>query len=65
MHVLSFEFSEAMGGFMSVTGEVEGEPMKVGVPIHDLFAGLHGAPRLQELVRSRYLSIVCNETGRT
>eukprot|EP00439_Symbiodinium_sp_Y106_P012117 s7589_g1.t2 len=33
---------QAMGGFMSVTGEVEGEPMKVGVPIHDLFAGLHG-----------------------
>ena len=38
---------------MSVTGEVEGEPMKVGVPIHDLFAGLHGAPRRQECFRCR------------
>jgi len=33
---------QAMGGFMSVTGETDGEPMKVGVPIHDLYAGLHG-----------------------
>jgi len=34
---------QAMGGYMSLTGDVEGEPMKVGVPVHDLFAGLHGA----------------------
>ena len=27
---------------MSVTGEPEGEPMKVGVPVQDLYAGLHG-----------------------
>jgi len=33
---------QAMGGYMSVTGEPEGEPMKVGVPVHDLYAGLHG-----------------------
>jgi len=33
---------QAMGGYMSVTGEPDGEPMKVGVPVHDLFAGLHG-----------------------
>ncbi|CAJ1341639.1 unnamed protein product [Effrenium voratum] len=33
---------QAMGGFMSVTGDPEGEPMKVGVPVHDLYAGLHG-----------------------
>lgn len=33
---------QAMGGYMSLTGEPEGEPMKVGVPVHDLFAGLHG-----------------------
>mmetsp|Transcript_80337 Transcript_80337/g.126839 ORF Transcript_80337/g.126839 Transcript_80337/m.126839 type:complete len:450 (+) Transcript_80337:2-1351(+) len=33
---------QAMGGYMSVTGEPEGEPMKVGVPVQDLYAGLHG-----------------------
>jgi formyl-CoA transferase len=31
---------QAMGGLMSVTGEEEGEPMKVGVAIVDIFSGL-------------------------
>ena len=31
-----------MGGYMSLTGEPQGEPMKVGVPVQDLYAGLHG-----------------------
>lgn len=30
---------QAMGGIMSVTGEPDGEPMKTGVAIADLFAG--------------------------
>jgi formyl-CoA transferase len=30
---------QAMGGLMSITGEPEGEPMKVGVAVADLFAG--------------------------
>lgn len=30
---------QAMGGLMSITGPVEGPPMKVGVAIADLFAG--------------------------
>lgn len=30
---------QAMGGLMSVTGEPDGEPMKVGVAVADLFAG--------------------------
>lgn len=30
---------QAMGGIMSVTGEPDGEPMKVGVAVADLFAG--------------------------
>ena len=34
---------QAMGGIMSLTGEPEGQPMKVGVPVADLFAGLYGA----------------------
>ncbi len=33
---------QAMGGVMSLTGEPDGQPQKVGVPIADLFAGLYG-----------------------
>lgn len=33
---------QAMGGFMSVTGEPKGEPMKVGSSVIDLMTGLHG-----------------------
>ena len=33
---------QAMGGVMSLTGEPDGLPVKVGVPIADLFAGLYG-----------------------
>lgn len=33
---------QAMGGVMSLTGEPEGEPQKVGIPVADLFAGLYG-----------------------
>jgi crotonobetainyl-CoA:carnitine CoA-transferase CaiB-like acyl-CoA transferase len=31
-----------MGGVMSLTGEPNGSPQKVGVPVADLFAGLYG-----------------------
>ncbi len=34
---------EAMGGLMSLTGEPEGEPMKVGVAIVDVVTGSHAA----------------------
>ena len=33
---------QAMGGVMSLTGEPDGPPQKVGVPVADLFAGLYG-----------------------
>jgi crotonobetainyl-CoA:carnitine CoA-transferase CaiB-like acyl-CoA transferase len=33
---------QAMGGVMSLTGEPDGMPQKVGVPIADVFAGLYG-----------------------
>ena len=33
---------QALGGVMSLTGEPEGSPQKVGVPVADLFAGLYG-----------------------
>src|SRR5271170_8253406 len=40
----SFDFiAQAMSGFMSVTGEPDGEPMRAGPPIADLIAGLQGA----------------------
>jgi len=32
---------QAMGGLMSITGEPDGEPMKVGVALVDILAGLH------------------------
>jgi crotonobetainyl-CoA:carnitine CoA-transferase CaiB-like acyl-CoA transferase len=32
---------QAMGGIMSLTGETEGEPMKVGVAVADLMAGVY------------------------
>ncbi|MEL6421044.1 MAG: CaiB/BaiF CoA-transferase family protein [Pseudomonadota bacterium] len=34
---------QAMGGFMSITGAPEGEPMKGGVAIADLMAGMYAA----------------------
>lgn len=33
---------QAMGGVMSLTGDPDGEPQKVGIPVADLFAGLYG-----------------------
>jgi CoA:oxalate CoA-transferase len=40
----SFDFiAQAMSGFMSVTGEAGGAPLRAGPPIADLVAGLYGA----------------------
>jgi CoA:oxalate CoA-transferase len=40
----SFDFiAQAMSGFMSVTGEADGPPLRAGPPIADLIAGLYGA----------------------
>src|SRR6202162_4414810 len=39
----SFDFiAQAMSGFMSVTGAAAGPPMRAGLPIADLVAGLYG-----------------------
>ena len=35
--------AQAMGGFMSINGELGGEPMKAGVAICDLFTGMYAA----------------------
>lgn len=34
---------QGMGGLMSLTGEPEGEPMKVGVALTDIFTGMYAA----------------------
>jgi crotonobetainyl-CoA:carnitine CoA-transferase CaiB-like acyl-CoA transferase len=40
----SFDFiAQAMSGFMSTNGHPEGEPLRTGVPIGDLLAGLYAA----------------------
>ena len=40
----SFDFiAQAMSGFMSVTGGPYDPPLRTGIPISDLIAGLHGA----------------------
>jgi formyl-CoA transferase len=39
-HKPGYDFMiQAMGGLMSITGEPDGEPMKVGVAVADVFAG--------------------------
>ena len=40
----AFDFiAQAMSGFMSVTGCADGPPLRTGIPISDLVAGLYGA----------------------
>ncbi len=44
---------QAMGGVMSLTGEIDGLPQKVGVPVADLFAGLYGCIGILAALRHR------------
>jgi len=44
---------QAMGGIMSVTGEPEGEPMKVGVAVADLFAGQNAVIAILAALQAR------------
>lgn len=44
---------QAMGGIMSLTGAPDGEPMKVGVPVADLFAGLYATIGILAALRHR------------
>ena len=44
---------QAMGGVMSLTGEPDGLPQKVGIPIADLFAGLYGCIGILAALRHR------------
>jgi crotonobetainyl-CoA:carnitine CoA-transferase CaiB-like acyl-CoA transferase len=47
---------QGMGGVMSLTGEPDGMPQKVGVPVADLFAGLYGCIGLLAALRHRDLT---------
>lgn len=45
---------QAMGGVMSLTGEPDGAPQKVGIPVADLFAGLYGCIGVLAAVNHRH-----------
>jgi crotonobetainyl-CoA:carnitine CoA-transferase CaiB-like acyl-CoA transferase len=42
---------QGMGGIMSLTGEAEGEPQKVGVPIADIMSGMFAAVAVNGALR--------------
>jgi crotonobetainyl-CoA:carnitine CoA-transferase CaiB-like acyl-CoA transferase len=44
---------QAMGGVMSLTGDPDGAPQKVGIPLADLFAGLYGCIGILAALRHR------------
>ena len=44
---------QAMGGIMSVTGEIDGEPMKSGVAQADILTGLYAANAIQAALLER------------
>jgi crotonobetainyl-CoA:carnitine CoA-transferase CaiB-like acyl-CoA transferase len=44
---------QAMGGIMSVTGEPDGSPMKVGVCIADVMCGMYAAVSILAAIRHR------------
>jgi formyl-CoA transferase len=44
---------QAMGGLMSITGEPEGQPMKVGVAVTDLFAGQNAVIAILAALQAR------------
>ena len=51
----SFDFiAQAMSGFMSLTGEIDGEPMRAAPPMADLIAGLYCAFGVVTALAARY-----------
>lgn len=45
--------AQAMGGIMSVTGDPDGQPMKVGVAIADMMTGMHTAIAILAALKHR------------
>ena len=53
-HRAGYDFMiQGMGGLMSLTGEPEGEPMKVGVAFADIFTGLYACNAVLAALRER------------
>ena len=53
-NVAGYDFlAQAVGGLMSITGEADGEPHKVGVALVDVMAGLHAAIGILAALRHR------------
>lgn len=56
-HLPGYDFAvQGMCGIMSVTGEPDGEPMKVGVAWVDILTGLYAAVAMQAALRARDLT---------
>lgn len=52
--VAGYDFlAQAVGGLMSITGEADGEPHKVGVALVDVMTGLHAAIGILAALRHR------------
>ncbi len=47
---------QAMSGLMSMTGEADGEPVKVGVAVVDVLTGLHAAVAILAAINERQLT---------
>jgi len=47
---------QGMGGFMSVTGEPDGQPQKSGIPVADIMAGMYAAVAINAALRHRELT---------
>jgi crotonobetainyl-CoA:carnitine CoA-transferase CaiB-like acyl-CoA transferase len=45
--------AQGLGGIMSVTGESDGQPMKVGIGIADIMTGMHAATAILAALRHR------------
>ena len=53
-HRAGYDFMiQGMAGVMSITGEPDGEPMKMGVAFSDIFAGLHAVIGIQAALLHR------------
>jgi crotonobetainyl-CoA:carnitine CoA-transferase CaiB-like acyl-CoA transferase len=45
--------AQGMAGIMAITGEVDGQPMKVGIGIADMMCGMYAAPAILAALRHR------------
>ena len=56
-HRAGYDFIiQGMSGLMSITGEPEGQPQKVGVAVTDIFTGLYAAIGILAAVQQRHLT---------